>query len=97
MLKLAPILLLTVLSAAACDRSASSPPSTPLSRAEFVAVMAELSTAEPQQRPAILKKHRTSDAELRAYIKALAAHPTEMSSTFDSLQAALDRNRLQEQ
>lgn len=94
MLKVTAILLITALTAAACTRSAR-PPSTRLTQKQFVAAMAELATAQPHQRAIILRKHRTTDAELRAYIKALSPHPHLLSTAFDSIQAQLDRERME--
>lgn len=56
--------------------------------------MVELQLARPGERLPLLKKYRTSEAEIRAYIEALAESPGAMSQTFDSIQARVDRRRV---
>jgi hypothetical protein len=84
-------LLLTV----ACNQPAG--PALPqggLSRAEFIAVMLELTQAEADRRPEILARHKTSDAEIRAFIEAMSADPLLLSATLDSVQNAAERARM---
>ncbi|HEX6559801.1 MAG TPA: hypothetical protein VF021_10075 [Longimicrobiales bacterium] len=66
---------------------------TRLSRQEFVAVMVELGRAQPHQRAVILKKHHTSDAEIREFVQKYAEYPGALSGTFDTIQARLQRAR----
>ena len=65
-----------------------------LSRAEFVKAMQELRSAQPPHRAAVLKKHRITEAEVRAYMTALSADPVALSQLLDSLQMHIDRERL---
>ena len=65
-----------------------------LSRAEFVKAMQELRSAQPPHRAAVLKKHRITEAEVRAYMTALSADPVALSQLLDSIQVRMDRERL---
>jgi hypothetical protein len=56
--------------------------------------MQELRSAQPPHRAAVLKKHRITEAEVRAYMTALSADPVALSQLLDSLQMHLDRERL---
>ncbi|MGQ0560943.1 MAG: hypothetical protein ACT443_03605 [Gemmatimonadota bacterium] len=64
-----------------------------LTRAEFVEVMQALELAHPAARQSLLEKHRTSEAEIRAFISALAEDPVALSATLDSVQVRVDRLR----
>lgn len=76
---------------------ACAPPSGPsgLTAAEqedFVVIMRELRAADPAKRPAILAKHRSSEAELRRTISALSADPIALSAVLDSIQISVNRD-----
>ena len=65
-----------------------------LTRDEFVKAMQELRSAQPPHRAAVLKKHRITEAEVRAYMTALSTDPVALSQVLDSIQARVDRERL---
>ena len=86
--------MVVALFAFACTPSseALNPPGG-LSREEFMKAMQELRSAQPPHRDAILKKHRITEAEVRAYMTALSADPVALSQLLDSLQMRMDRER----
>jgi hypothetical protein len=89
------VALVALLALVACTQPAG--PTLPqggLSRAEFIAVMVELAQAEPGSRPAILTRHKTSDAEIRAFIEAMSVDPLLLSATLDSVQNGVERARM---
>ena len=89
------VMLAAVVSMIACTQPAG--PALPeggLSRAEFVAVMEELMLADSTTRPAVLERHRTSDAEIRAFIEAMSTDPHLLSVTLDSIQNKVERARM---
>lgn len=85
--------LVTALSAAACGPGSPGRPSGSLNHAEFMTVMQELQLAPAAERPAILEKHGTSDAEIRAYMERLSQDPMAMASVMDTLAVRIDRAR----
>lgn len=92
MRKLQIIALLTALSASGCARDKGMPRvRTRLSQPEFVAVMVDLGRSQPHQRATILKKHHTSDAEIREFVDKYSQYPRALSGTFDTIQARLQR------
>jgi len=92
MRKLQVIALIAAVSATACDRENRMPRlNTRLSPDQFVAVMVELAKAEPRQHNVVLKKHHTTDKEIREFVSRYSSYPTVLSATFDSIQARLQR------
>jgi hypothetical protein len=90
-----PLALLVLILAIACTQpSGHALPAGGLSQAQFIAVMTDLSLAEPADRPAILKRHRTTDAGIRAAVEALSAHPLLLSETLDTIQNNIERARM---
>jgi hypothetical protein len=87
-------LVIVILAAAltGCARHAPMP-ATRLSFQRFVTVMSELGTSQPHQRATILRKHKTSDAELREFIDAYARNPRRLSAAFDSVERVMERRR----
>ena len=75
---------------AACSPTPSAPAASSLNRKEFVSLMKELHD-KPKARAAILKKYDVSDADVRAYVRALAADPIALSEVLDTLQAQLNQ------
>jgi hypothetical protein len=55
--------------------------------------MSELGMSQPHQRTAILQKHKTSDADLRAFVVAYAGDPRRLSAAFDSVEHIIERKR----
>jgi hypothetical protein len=89
------LVLIALFATLACKQPAG--PALPqggLSRTEFIAVMQELAQAEPGRRPEILARHKTSDAEIRAFIEAMSKDPLLLSATLDSVQNAVERARM---
>ena len=64
-----------------------------MGRAKFVAVMRELTFAEPEARAAILQKHNVSEADLRKAVEALSSDPATLSHVLDSIHIGMDRDR----
>jgi hypothetical protein len=90
-----PLALLLLLLAFACTQpSGPALPEGGLSQDQFIAVMTDLSLAEAADRPAILKRHRTSDAEIRAFVEAVSADPLLLSGTLDTIQNKVERARM---
>ncbi|MGQ0813585.1 MAG: hypothetical protein ACT4O1_03890 [Gemmatimonadota bacterium] len=87
------LVVLGTLSVAACQQSGTVDPKIGLTRSEFIGVMSDLQLAQPEHRAAILKKHRTTEAEIRAFVQALAADPIALSATLDSIQNRVERGR----
>ena len=87
------VLVAAAVSTACTPSKGTTEPAVGLTRAEFIAVMQELRLAEPPARDSILKKHRTTEAEIRAFVQALAADPVALSATLDSVQNRVDRRR----
>jgi hypothetical protein len=84
--------LLAAVSASACGRENRMPHvKTRLAPNEFISVMVELGKSQPHQRDIILKKHHTSDAEIREFVDKYARYPTALSNTFDTIQARIQR------
>jgi len=50
--------------------------------------------SQPSQRSVILQKHKTSDAELRAFVVAYASDPRRLSAAFDSVERIIERKRV---
>jgi hypothetical protein len=87
--------MVIALFAVTCTRSSDAlEPPGGLSRAEFTKAMQELRSAQPPHRAAVLKKHRITEAEVRAYMTALSADPVALSQLLDSIQAHVDGEQL---
>ena len=92
MRKLQVCALLAALSASACNRQSPVPHlNTRLSNDQFIAVMVELGKSQPHQHGVILKKHHTSDAQIREFVDKYSKYPVALSSTFDTIQARIQR------
>jgi hypothetical protein len=91
--RLSVLLIFVAILALGCTRNQAPNPATRLSFQRFVAVVSELASAQPHQRAAILKKHRTSDAEIREFVAAYARHPTGLATAFDSVERRLEKIR----
>lgn len=83
-------LLILGLFLGACARPSGQSGLTAAEQADFVVIMRELQAADPAQRPAILAKHGSSEAELRRTISALSADPTALSAALDSIQRGMN-------
>jgi hypothetical protein len=87
--------LVVLFSIGACAQPAG--PALPkggLSRVQFIAVMQDLTLAEAAMRPAILERHGTTDAEIRAAVEAMSADPLLLSATLDTIQNRVERARM---
>jgi hypothetical protein len=85
-------LLVLALLPGACERPNGQTGLTAAEVEDFVVIMRELQAADPAQRPAILAKHGSSEAELRRSITTLSADPTALSAALDSIQVAMNRD-----
>ena len=86
--------MFVALFAVGCRPQSEAPePPGGLSRSEFVQAMQELRSAPPPNRTAILKKHRITEAEVRAYMAAVSADPIALSQLLDSIQVHVNRER----
>lgn len=86
------MIMIAAATALGCTRPRG-PARTSLSLEHFVVVVSELSTAPPEQRAAILRKHRTSDAEVREFVVANARDPERLALALDSVAARIERKR----
>jgi hypothetical protein len=91
--KLQKAVLIAFFAIGACDGAPGFATTGSLTERQFIAVMVELQLAAPAQRPALLKKYRTTEQEIRDYVGELSARPGQMSIIFDSIQAQVDRRR----
>ena len=87
-------LLLTLMLSLACTRTDDGTrPGMNVSYDEFIRIMVELKSSPPGQKAAILKRNRTTEAELQKFVTTHARNPALLSAVFDSVQVRLDRKR----
>jgi hypothetical protein len=97
MMRIAQFLFVAAFLTAGCSRARTASPAGGLSSEQFVSVMVELHQAQPHQRPSILEKFETTDAEIRAFVRLRSRDPSSLSEAFDSIQARIDRERFARQ